>query len=190
MRKSIVIQGQIIPYELKRNTLSRNIRIVVHPEKGLLVSIPKQASEVAAERFIQEKAEWILKNLKKQEEISAKSRKATPQEIKEYKKAALELALSRLAYFNTFYNFTYRDVRIKDQKTRWGSCSTKGNLNFTYKIALLPPHLADYIIVHELCHTAQMNHSAKFWSTVAKTIPDYAERRKQLRVSAVRLGQS
>jgi predicted metal-dependent hydrolase len=94
-------------------------------------------------------------------------------EYQKYKQRALELAQQRISHFNRAYGFTVNSIRIKNQKTRWGSCSKKGNLNFNYKIALLPERLADYVIVHELCHLGEFNHSKKFWDLVKKTIPDY-----------------
>ena len=103
---------------------------------------------------------------------------------KKYKKnkdKALSIVKDRIEYFNNFYNFKWNRIVIRNQKTRWGSCSRKGNLNFNYKIALLPPKSADYIIVHELCHLGEFNHSQKFWDLVAKTIPDYLVIRKDLR---------
>jgi predicted metal-dependent hydrolase len=90
-----------------------------------------------------------------------------------YKEAARTLVLSRLHHFNTFYGFKIGRVSIRDQKTRWGSCSTKGNLNFSYRIALIAPKLADYIVVHELCHLGEFNHSQRFWDLVARMFPDY-----------------
>ncbi len=100
--------------------------------------------------------------------------------LQKHKQSAEILVNSKLKYWNQFYNFTYNRVCIRAQTTRWGSCSSKGNLNFNYKISLLPEHIADYIIVHELCHLKQFNHSADFWNLVAQTIPDYLERRSQL----------
>lgn len=97
-----------------------------------------------------------------------------------YKEQARTLAHSRLEYFNRFYGCTYKRVFVKNQKSRWGSCSSKGNLNFNYKIALLPSHLADYIIVHELCHLKEFNHADSFWKLVEKTIPDYKKRRNDI----------
>src|SRR5256885_69333 len=104
----------------------------------------------------------------------------------EHKKAAETLVNERLLHFNQFYTFTYNKVTVRDQKSRWGSCSSKKNINFNYRLALIPPHLADYVIVHELCHIGQMNHSQKFWDLVAKTIPDYAKRRRELQAIRIR----
>ena len=98
----------------------------------------------------------------------------------ENKERARELVHARLAYWNQFYNLPYKRVAIRNQHSRWGSCSTKQNLNFNYRIVFLPPLLADYIIVHELCHLAEFNHSATFWGHVAKTLPDYLERKAEL----------
>jgi predicted metal-dependent hydrolase len=98
-----------------------------------------------------------------------------------YKEQARQIATERLAHFNQFYNFTYGRISIRSQKTRWGSCSKRGNLNFNYRIALLPPHLADYIIVHELCHIGQFNHSRDFWNLVAKADPEYKAHRAELK---------
>ncbi len=98
-----------------------------------------------------------------------------------YKEAARALAKSRLAYYNQFYGFHINRVAIKNSRTRWGSCSRKGNLNFNYRLALLPQDMADYIIVHELCHLGEFNHSPKFWALVAKTLPNWKEIRKKFK---------
>ncbi|MFA6386519.1 MAG: M48 family metallopeptidase [Candidatus Paceibacterota bacterium] len=105
-----------------------------------------------------------------------------------YKKDAATLVKERLEYFNTFYNYKWGNVVIRNQKTRWGSCSKKGNLNFNYKIALLSPEAADYIIVHELCHLKEFNHSERFWDLVARAIPDYKAIRSSLRINGLQLG--
>ena len=111
----------------------------------------------------------------------------------QHKERARVLVLARLEYFSALYrdvhgcNFTVGKVSIRNQTTRWGSCSSKGNLNFNYKIALLPEQLSDYIVVHELCHLGQFNHSQKFWDLVALALPDYAQRVTELKKKGVDL---
>ncbi len=100
-------------------------------------------------------------------------RKSPSKKYLEYKEKARDIVNTRLEHFNQHYKLTYGKISIRNQKSRWGSCSSKGNLNFNYKIALLPPHLADYVIVHELCHRGQFNHSQKFWDLVGETLPHY-----------------
>jgi predicted metal-dependent hydrolase len=99
----------------------------------------------------------------------------------QHKEGARRLVHERLAYFNQYYGFPLHKVAIRNQRTRWGSCSSKRNLNFNYRIAFLPSALCDYIIVHELCHVAQLNHSPQFWQLVAQTIPYWREARRALR---------
>jgi predicted metal-dependent hydrolase len=89
--------------------------------------------------------------------------------------------LERLDFFAKLYGIEYRKVAIRNQRTRWGSCSKKGNLNFNYKVAFLPENQRDYIVVHELCHLTEFNHSKRFWAEVERTIPNYREIRKKIR---------
>jgi len=93
---------------------------------------------------------------------------------------------SRIKYFNSFYGFKIKRVAIKNTSTRWGSCSSLGNLNFNYKIIYLRAQLADYLIVHELCHLGELNHSKRFWTLVGKTIPDYVNLNKELKRTNVK----
>ncbi len=97
-----------------------------------------------------------------------------------HKEQARNLILNRIEFWNKYYDFSFKRVAIRNQKTCWGSCSSKKNLNFSYMILFLPTVLQDYIIVHELCHLKELNHSKNFWALVSKTIPDYKERKKQL----------
>ncbi|MES2213421.1 MAG: M48 family metallopeptidase [Patescibacteria group bacterium] len=106
---------------------------------------------------------------------------ASKAEYIQYKVEAKRIAEERLAYFNLHYKFTIGTIRIRNQRTRWGSCSSKGNISLSYRIATLPPYLADYILVHELCHIGQFNHSQKFWDLVAETMPHYMQMREELK---------
>lgn len=99
----------------------------------------------------------------------------------EQKEDARKLVTERLEHWNKQYKFKYGRVSIRNQRSRWGSCSSKGNLNFNFRIVTLPPHLADYLIVHELCHLGQMNHSQKFWDLVGETLPNYIDLMQELR---------
>ena len=100
----------------------------------------------------------------------------------EHKEQARTLVHDRLVHFNQHYNLPYNRVSIKNQRRCWGSCSSLKNLNFNYKILFLPPHLRDYIIVHELCHLAELNHGRQFWSLVAEQVPEYQKCVAELKV--------
>lgn len=110
-----------------------------------------------------------------------KRKKKVSQNYLKHKQKALGIVQERLQHFNKFYGYKWNRIFIKNQKTRWGSCSKKGNLNFNYRIALLPPEAADYIIVHELCHLKEFNHSQNFWNLVKVAIPNYKEIRNNLK---------
>jgi predicted metal-dependent hydrolase len=100
---------------------------------------------------------------------------------KKHKEAARVVIFARLAFFNTFYRHEIKKVFIKNTKSRWGSCSSRGNLNFNYKVLFLPQELQDYVIAHELCHLKEFNHGKKFWALVAQTVPNYRAHRDTLR---------
>jgi predicted metal-dependent hydrolase len=107
--------------------------------------------------------------------------RATKRHYQKHKEFARALVKARLLHFNQFYNFEYNTVSIKNMKTRWGSCSSKRNLNFNYKILFLKPEEQDYIIVHELCHLKELNHGPHFWELVAQQSPNWRTIRSTLR---------
>lgn len=113
--------------------------------------------------------------------VRVKRRKTGQKEYLELKEKARVLVKERLEYWNKHYKFKYNKVSIRNQRSRWGSCSSRGNLNFNFRIITLPTHLVDYIVVHELCHLGQMNHSQKFWDLVRATLPNYVELMQELR---------
>jgi predicted metal-dependent hydrolase len=100
---------------------------------------------------------------------------------------AEELIKKRVAEYSELIGVNYNNIRIKDTKTRWGSCSSKSNLNFNYRIIMAPERVMDYIIVHELCHLKHMNHSKEFWNAVANYMPDYEKHKEWLKENGMKL---
>ena len=140
------------------------------------------------ERFLKEKQQWIIEKLqlvrekqRERQEREATINKLTMDEIQALADKALQVIPERVAYFAPQVGVTYGRITIRNQRTRWGSCSGKGNLNFNCLLMLTPPEIIDYVVVHELCHRKQMNHSSAFWAEVEKILPDYKERRLWLK---------
>jgi hypothetical protein len=191
MEKTIKLLNQNIIYTLRINKRSKHIRLAIHAGGSCVVTTPRYVPQFIIDRFLIGKSDWILnkiKHLSKFKPVIRKSKREKRLEYLKHKEKARQIALERLDYFNTYYGFKWNRVSIKNQKTRWGSCSRKGNLNFNYKIALLSEESADYIIVHELCHLKEMNHSRKFWDLVARTISNYLSIRKDLRKNGYTIG--
>jgi predicted metal-dependent hydrolase len=172
-----------ISYIIKRHSRARRITINIHASGKVTVTVPKRASLERAQQFIQQKSDWILET---QEKFRKKFEGRTPlkqsrKEYKDIKEQTRKFVEERLKYYNQHYKLHYKKIAIRMQKSRWGSCSRKGNLNFNYKLVQLPQELADYIVVHELCHIKEFNHSIHFWNLVGETIPDWKARREALR---------
>lgn len=100
---------------------------------------------------------------------------------KRYRNSARVLFTQRVEYYHTYTGGIYTSITIRDQKSRWGSCSSRGTLSFNYRLVFAPPKVLDYVVVHELCHLTHMNHSKDFWSMVAGVMPEYKEYKKWLR---------
>ncbi|MES2436912.1 MAG: SprT family zinc-dependent metalloprotease [Patescibacteria group bacterium] len=170
-------------YTLKKTKRSRRISISVKASGEVVVTMPLKAPEALALRFLKEKEPWILQaqaRLKKQFEGKT-TLKQTRADYLAHKEAARKMITERVLYFNQIYKFPFKDIRIKNQSSRWGSCSAKGNLNFNYGLVKIPQDLADYIVVHELCHLKEMNHGKNFWALVAQVLPHYKELRMRLK---------
>jgi predicted metal-dependent hydrolase len=172
-------------YTTKKSAKAKHLRITVHKNGDVIVTVPVRVSLASAEKFVREKKNWIEEKIQEMKERSALRPTGFPQgskkDLEENEEKALALIQSRLLHFNRSYGFAWKNVSVKNLTTRWGSCSKIGNLNFSYKIIYLSKELADYLVVHELCHLGEFNHSKKFWSLVEKTIPDYLILRKQLK---------
>lgn len=168
--------------EIRRRAYQRTIRISVKPGGHVLVTAGKHVPAFMIDGYIKHHRAWIDSAVAKLKQVPESIlRKQDPEEFKRLKNTALQFVEERLEHFNRLYQFRWKRVSIRRQKTQWGSCSKSGTLAFHYKLLLVPPHVADYVIVHELCHLAVFNHSAKFWKEVERAIPDWKERRLELR---------
>jgi predicted metal-dependent hydrolase len=188
MEHFIELAEKNIPYTLRLSSRAKRMRFTVSPGGVSVVTAPKITPQSFIERMLRTRAEWIIEKIEQLSKFAAPTPRLSTKEkkalYKTHKAAALALAERRAQHLNQHYGFSYQKISIRDQKTRWGSCSKKGNLSFSYKIALMPAYLADYIIVHELCHLGSFDHSATFWSLVARTVPNHKALRKELRQHA------
>ena len=182
MEKRIIFKNKEISYTIRKSKRARRIRLVVYSGGAIVVTTPFDLKESIAEKFVREKFQWLLSKLSFFKQFEGKAiTRYTHEDYLKYKEEAYNLVESRINHFSKIYKFKYNKINIKNQKTRWGSCSKKGNLNFNYKIALLPSLISDYLIVHELCHLKELNHSKRFWKLVEKTIPNYRSIRGELK---------
>ncbi|MFA6513975.1 MAG: M48 family metallopeptidase [Patescibacteria group bacterium] len=183
-QKKILLRDQEVSYTLKSYRLSRRLRLLIYGNGEISVTKPVFVNEKTVEDFLISKADWILNKLATQKKtLIASGVKDSLESYLKNKKQAAALVKERLEYFNQFYGFRYGAISIRRQRTRWGSCSKKGNLSFNYRLVFLAPEEADYIIVHELCHLGEFNHSPKFWALVAKTVPNYLALRRKLKMA-------
>lgn len=190
MDSTLRIKYQSAVYELtyqivrsERKTLS----ISIQPDCTITVRAPRSVSDSHIQRFLVEKQHWLitkyLEAKQKQETIPCSDLTDMQRAAltRRYIDAAKEYFPKRVAYFHQFTGGTYSRITIRDQKTRWGSCSSKGTLSFNWRLMLAPPAILDYVVVHELCHLRHMDHSPAFWQAVGEVFPDYASARNWLR---------
>lgn len=164
----------------------KTVAIQVNSNLSVTVRAPRSASEKDIEEILKKKKAWISKHIEKIKETKERfeaepTEKLTREKVIALAEEALKVIPERVEYFAKVIGVTYGKITVRNQKTRWGSCSSKGNLNFNCLLMLAPPEVLDYVVVHELCHRKQMNHSKAFWLEVEKVLPDYKEARKWLK---------
>jgi len=171
-----------VNYIVRENPRARRINITVRRDGSVFVTKPRRVSTREVEKFVRESGEWIERMRERFSKLPKTSKiEPSKKEYNKFKRTARDEVARRLEHFTKFYGFSYRRLSIRNQKSRWGSCSRRGDISINYRILFLPPHLADYILVHEICHLQELNHSKRFWELVGKASPDYRERRKELR---------
>ena len=166
------------------------MRILIRADGTVVVTMPHRTRLLVARQFVESKRAWIEEKVKEVQSKRVWVTKSHIERKKEYKARKREAETyirTRVAELNRHYGFANGTISIRNQSTRWGSCSRKGNLNFNYKVAFLPEYMGDYIIVHELCHLKEFNHSKRFWELVAQTVPHHKKIRAELRAHALKL---
>lgn len=183
MEKHILFEGTGIICTIRKHARAKKITLSVREGNRVTVTVPKRVSYKTGKKFANKHKAWIKQKLRQAGKITKKSilEKGTIQDYKRNKAQARKLVELKIERFNKHYNFRFKRIAIRNQRTRWGSCSENKNLNFNYRIIFLKEKHANYLVVHELCHLGQMNHSKRFWDLVAQTIPNYRQIAKEVR---------
>ena len=153
----------------------RSIGLTITKDARLIVRAPHWTPAHEIERLVSKKQRWINEKqaIFRQRLTQTPQSKFTLEEKVLLKKKALEYIALRVEYYAQLTGLKYKSIKVNEAKTRWGSCSYTGSLNFSYRLIMAPPKVIDYVVVHELMHLKQRNHSRKFWMEVAAVIPDY-----------------
>ncbi|MCQ2576103.1 MAG: M48 family metallopeptidase [Treponema sp.] len=170
-------------YILKRS-VRRSICVQISEDEKIIVNAPIGISVSEVDKFIYSKRNWIKRHLERQRNQNALSRELGPltaDDIKQIKKKAKKLIPERVEYYSKLSGISYNRIFIRLQKTRWGSCSADGNLNFNCLLADMPLEILDSVVVHELCHRRHMNHSKAFYEEILKIFPEYKKCDKWLK---------
>ena len=172
----------------------RSFAIEIGRDKKIKVRVPRRASKAQIEEMLKAKHDWILKTLDKIEQRNTaeareyeEAKPLSSEEVKKLKKEARNHLASLTEYWAEKIGVSYGRISIRGQKTRWGSCSSKGNLNYNYLLMLCPDEVAEYVVIHELCHRIHMNHSKDFWNKIEAFCPNYKQARKWLKQNGNRL---
>ena len=162
----------------------RTVSIAVRPDGNVEVRAPLFLSQGEIDAFLDEKEDWIVRSVeaarRKARQLSAVD-VLSEAEIRAVTEKARRIITARVRYFSDIMKVSYSRISIRHQKSRWGSCSAAGNLNFNAALVLAPPEVLDYVVVHELAHRKEMNHSPAFWAEVEAVLPDYRDRWKWLK---------
>ncbi len=177
-------RGSVIQLMEIRYSSRKTMSIEVKTDGSLLMRVPYGTSNVQINAFVDKHKSWIENRRKKMSLRSEEERnikKLTHEDLKELAGKASKVIPDRVAFYAPKIGVTYGRITIRNQKTRWGSCSSKGNLNFNCLLMLTPPEVVDSVVVHELCHRKEMNHSKKFYDEVLRVFPEYRKWDKWLK---------
>ena len=196
--ETIILSGRELFYRFVRSS-RKTLSVEIGP-KGLTVKAPFSASRRDVEAFLRKRPHWVLAHYdamqEKMEKLSQQNGNSHLSESqkealeKRYRSLARECITRRASYYAAQLGVTYSSIRIAEQKTRWGSCSSRGTLSFHWRLILAPPAVMDYVVVHEVCHLIHMDHSPDFWAEVESLMPDYKVYKTWLRKNGLVLSQA
>ena len=166
-----------ISYEIIRSS-RRTVAVQILPDGKIVVRCPRQMGLEAVEAFVRSKSAWIQKHLAN---LPPREEPFTAGELEDLRERTRALVTQRTAYYAPLVGVTCGRISVRTQHSRWGSCSSKGNLNFNALLALVPEEVLDYVVVHELCHRKVMSHAPAFWAEVERILPDYRIHRQWLK---------
>jgi predicted metal-dependent hydrolase len=160
----------------------KTLELQVKSSGEVYARVPAGAPDDAVETFIEKHREWIIRKRSQWSAGGQGAQTSLPEVVTAAGKRQIrQLVTQRVAYYAEVMGISYGRISMRNQKTRWGSCSSDGNLNFNCRLLFLPSDLVDYVVVHELAHRRYMNHSPEFWREVERYMPDYRERRERLK---------
>ncbi len=169
-------------YELVRSE-RRTLSAEITPDGRVLVRAPLRMSTAQIERFLSERELWIATHLEKarSRDVRFDRDRYTEMEIEDMKRRTRELVLPLVEYYKMYVGVEPKSVRINRAKGRFGSCGPNGSLNFSCFLSLYPTEAIEYVVVHELCHILEHNHSPRFYAQIERVMPDYRERQRLIR---------
>jgi len=184
-KRIIEVNGQPMRYELRRNPRAKRVNVRIRPDADgrvrIILTVPQHGSVRIGEAFLRAHADWTMDQVAR---FTSRESVVPSADEREYRRRRAEAGVfirEKVKYWSGVYGFRYTGVTIRNQATRWGSCSAVGRLSFSWRLLLLPERFADYVVVHELCHLKEFNHSPRFWTLVARHIPEYRDIVRELR---------
>lgn len=180
MQNYIQIEDINIPVILQRQK-RKTLSLMITNEGRLFIKAPFRLGEKEIKSFVNKKKLWIYKKVKQINEDNKNKVFRSEEDIKELKKQARTILTKRTDYYKEILKVDYEKIRIGNQKTIWGSCSGRRTISYNWHLILMPEQIIDYVVVHELCHLIEMNHSPAFWEKVSEVLPDYQSRREWLK---------
>lgn len=178
--KILEIEDVCLPIVLER-AKRKTLAIQVTQDIQLQIKAPLRTSEREIYRFLQQKQFWIYKQAKREMANADRRVERSEEELQRLREQARFVLTVKTNEYAKQLGVSFHKIRIGNQRTRWGSCSSKGTISYNWKLVLMPELIMDYVVIHELCHLVEMNHSKRFWDLVESMMPNYAECRAWLK---------